>query len=168
MSRWITDPTTGLFVQLKTAMVTAIPALIPAAHAPGKEGYGPNGVWVAEQINRVPFEKLTEPYGVILIPSFPRMTGLGAANAIYNPQVSMYLVMEQTHDALEIGQYLEDLRDYMEVTPNFACGQVERIVEINWSDNLDANAILTAKESASRAGRVIASLWVGETITTRD
>lgn len=121
-------------------------------------------VWLTQNVNRVPFSDLDLPFGVICIPSLPRDPQWGADSMVFAPHAELWVVMEQDWDSLELAAKLELIRDYMTTTAVLANGSVWRVEELNWSDDLEPNRILTDKKSASRAGRVVTSLLIVEIV----
>ena len=118
------------------------------------------GVWTTQHIDRIPFEELKLPCGVIHIEMMNRTHDWGAGMMLFNPTVHLYYLAEQSWDSLEIATELEKLRDAFEFA-TIHNGQINAVEEVNWSDSLTPNAFFAGKDSSSRAGRIALNLLVG-------
>jgi len=124
-----------------------------------------NGIWEVEHENMVPWGDITPPVASICITTTPLAPDWGAANQIYNPQVSIHYAGIIAGDSTSIRAKLEALRDALlaNTVPSTLC--VLDVTELTWSDTLEANAALMAKNYSYRAGRLTASVLAGTMAT---
>ena len=118
------------------------------------------GVYEAEDIERIPFEDLTPPYAVLVMSDLTDAEDGGTANHAYNCDVEAWYFGATVNPAT-IRAKLETLRDEME-DAELATGQVIDIGALSWSAALAPNVTFLAKNLPALGGRVVARMMVGE------
>ena len=125
----------------------------------------PGGIWESEHQQMVPWGDLTPPMSVICIASTPIAADWGVANQTYQVPVQVYYVAKITGDSTPIRTKLEALRDALlaNTVPSTLC--VLDVVELTWSDSLEANVAILAKDYTHRAGRLTVNVLAGTMAT---
>jgi len=124
-----------------------------------------NGIWESEHEKMVPWADLTPPMAVICISSVPVTPDWGVANQVYQPPTQVFYVGKVTGKSTSIRGKLEALRDALiaNTVPSTLC--VLDVVELTWSDSLEANVAILAKDYTHRAGRLTVNVLAGTMAT---
>lgn len=123
----------------------------------------PDGIYEADHLDMMPVQDLTPPYAVISITSLPQTDEWAVDTLDYLPLIDIYVVENVSGPRSPIRAKLETLRDLLWATP-LTYGQVMGIPLLDWSTGIEINRLLAAKSLSQRAGRVQASVLVGETL----
>lgn len=120
-----------------------------------------NGIWEVEHENMVPWGDITPPAASICITTTPLAPDWGVSNQTYQPNVLIYYAGIIAGPSTSIRTKLEVLRDALlaNTVPATLC--VLDVTELTWSDQLEANVALMAKNYSYRAGRLTVSVLAG-------
>ena len=124
-----------------------------------------NGIWETEHEKMIPWGDFTLPKAAICIPSTQVSPDWGVANQVYQIPIQIYYAGVIAGDSGPIRLKLEALRDDLlaNTVPSTLC--VLDVTELTWSDTIEANVVLMAKNYNYRAGRLTVNVLAGTMAT---
>ena len=127
-----------------------------------------SGIWLADDIDTVPWESLGDTYAVMLVSKAVKSDNYQGANIVFTLPIEMYYVSKYAGDMTgTIPGGTEALIDKAEdwtiamVRDTLTVGQLLSIDEIDWGKDIPANGIMKAKNMTHRAVRVSCTVLLG-------
>lgn len=122
----------------------------------------PDGIFIYEQIDMIPWENLTPPYGAIVISDWTAAPGWGGANFAMRAEIELLRLkyvagnddlVSLIDDMESLWRYLIDNRLNLVNTLSFPC--------FGWGNDIMGDEVLADKNYRYRAGRLTIEVLLG-------
>lgn len=120
-----------------------------------------NGIYEAEAIEQVPWDRLNPPYAVILLGDLVTNTEFASDSQIFNVEAEVYYIVEVTGRSTGLRLKLSALFDALFANV-LSSGQVLEVTEMSYKSTLPPNMIFAEKGYTHRAARLTMNVLVGE------
>lgn len=140
-----------------STLVTAIRAAMAATFTDLK----PDGIWVYEQLDMIPWADLTPPYGAIVVSEWTKASR-GGANFAMSAEIDLLRLRSVTgnDDLMTLADEMESLWRYLidHRLPNVDTIGFSRL---GWGNDIMGDEVLADKNYRYRAGRLTIEVLLG-------